>query len=419
MKKINGIEITVPGIFILKNFCERHAVLLNTCSKAAGRILLYVTVLFVILLFTLDVCGFAKGDYGVRYALGVDTVNYSAGFIRRGLFGEILYFMNAFSQPFVSVLLMSSISVIFILYVLIARMIRLHVSLIYIIAIVLSPSLILMHRGFELVRSDLTIMALNLAAVCILLKLIFQKRCSDGNSRGMTADTGGRQSFVRMLLIDSVLFTIFTVSALIHELSITLLPPVILLFFLYARMVHRTMHCLAMAILLIVIYAVMMAFYKFQDVRVIADSWSGVFGGSDGSNVPGGMEVVASRERAMAHVRISQGSFSDFSLMNMLIAVAEPFIILLFSGIIIFRSSSFRCRIIRWVILISCLSPLCLGAVAYDYGRWFAFSAMQLTLYSLLLAHPAGRGCRVKNIPEDKRKIISLAKMCLTIVRIC
>lgn len=88
-----------------------------------------------------------------------------------------------------------------------------------------------MHRGFELVRSDLTIMALNLAAVCILLKLIFQKRCSDGNSRGMTADTGGRQSFVRMLLIDSVLFTIFTVSALIHELSITLLPPVILLFF--------------------------------------------------------------------------------------------------------------------------------------------------------------------------------------------
>ena len=415
MKKISEYEITVPGISILKNFCEKHDVLLSACSKAAGRLLLTAAVMIIFLLLTLDICAFVKGGDWVRYALGVDMVNYSAGFIRRGLFGEILYCMNAVFQPFVSVLLMSFISVVFMLYVLIARMIRLHANLVYIIAIVLSPSLILMHRGFEFVRSDLTIMALNLAAACILLYFIFQKKCSTGKFRGMAPEAGRRQSFAGMLFIDALIFAILTVSALIHELSITLLPPVMLLFLLYARRVHRTAHCLAVAALLLAIYAVMMAFFKFQDVRVIADSWSGVFGSSDGRDIPSGLEVVASRERAMAHVRVSSESLTDFSVMDMVIAVAEPFIILLFSGISIFSSSSFRFRAIRWMILISCLSPLCLSFVAYDYGRWFAFSAMQLTLYSLLLAHRAGRRRSVNNRPENRRNLISLVKMCLTI----
>lgn len=152
----------------------------------------------------------------------------------------------------------------------------------------------------------------------------------------MAPEAGRRQSFAGMLFIDALIFAILTVSALIHELSITLLPPVMLLFLLYARRVHRTAHCLAVAALLLAIYAVMMAFFKFQDVRVIADSWSGVFGSSDGRDIPRGLEVVASRERAMAHVRVSSESLTDFSVMDMVIAVAEPFIILLFSGISIF-----------------------------------------------------------------------------------
>ena len=86
--------------------------------------------------------------------------SYAAGFIGRGLFGEILYLMNAVFHPFVSVLLISSFSFIFILYLLISGMRRLHAGLPYIIAIVLSPSLVLMYCSSEFFRTDGILMAL-------------------------------------------------------------------------------------------------------------------------------------------------------------------------------------------------------------------------------------------------------------------
>ena len=90
--------------------------MLKACLKYSGAFLLFSTVLAVFLLFAYNVYGFLTGDDGYRVPLGGNMTNYAAGFIRRGLFGEILYLMNAVFQPFVSVLLISSFSFIFIFY---------------------------------------------------------------------------------------------------------------------------------------------------------------------------------------------------------------------------------------------------------------------------------------------------------------
>lgn len=385
MTRISEIEITIPGISLLKDFCWKHDAFLKSCSKISGLLLLACTVLTVALVFCSDVYWLLTTDVSYKYELGGDMISYAAGFVRRGLFGEIVYFLNPVFQPFVTVLLMSFGSIVFLLYMIIARMIRLNVSLPYIMAIILSPSLILMHRGEELIRSDLFVMTLNLAALCFLLHVMFPMRHNaEMHGQWRTATGRYRQSFAGMLFTDAVLFTILATSALIHELSITLLPPLLLLFFIYARRVHRTMHCVVVAAMLIAIYAVMMAFFKFQDVRAITESWSGIFPNYDDSpelwnNSPRGMAIVVNEDYAMSRVRVSRNSLPDFFAVNMITAIAEPFVILLLSGIRIFYSSSLRCRAVRCLIVISCLSPLCLSFVAYDYGRWYVFAAMQLT----------------------------------------
>lgn len=418
MNRIGDIEITVPGLPLLKDFCGKHAVFLKACSRLSGALLLACTVLIVILLLSFDVYGMLTTARTYQYELGGDMINYAAGFVRRGLFGEIVYFLNQVFQPFVSVLIMSFVSILFMLYVLIARMVRLNMRLPYILAVVLSPSLVLMHRDQEMIRTDLVVIALNLAALCFLLRVMFTRRHDTEMDGHMTAGRY-RQSFAGMLFIDAVIFTLLAVSALIHELSVTLLPPLMILFFIYTRRVHRTMHCVAVSALLIAVYALMMAFFKFRDASVITESWSGIFPNYDGSpelwhHIPRGMAAVVSREYALFFVHRSMDSLPDFFMINMITAVAEPFIILLLSGITVFHSSSWRCRVVRCLILISCLGPLCLSLVAYDYGRWFSFSAIQLTVYVLMLSHSAGRTRRMKNT-SDIRKMLSLTKMCLVI----
>ena len=128
---IGDIEITVPGLPLLKDFCGKHAVFLKACSRLSGALLLACTVLIVILLLSFDVYGMLTTARTYQYALGGDMINYAAGFVRRGLFGEIVYFLNQVFQPFVSVLIMSFVSILFMLYVLIARMVRLNMRLPY------------------------------------------------------------------------------------------------------------------------------------------------------------------------------------------------------------------------------------------------------------------------------------------------
>ena len=57
-----------------------------------------------------------------------------------------------------------------------------------------------------------------------------------------------------MLAVDCIIFILLTVSALIHELSATLLPPVILIFFIYARKAGRIMHAATVTALLLLVY---------------------------------------------------------------------------------------------------------------------------------------------------------------------
>lgn len=141
----------------------------------------------VILLFASDFVILTKSN-AYNYVLGGDMVNFSAGFVRRGLLGEIIQIMNPFCQPFLAVSMFSMISILSVLGLIIIRMVRLKISFPFILAIVFSPSMLLMYRGEEFLRTDTIVIALNLAASCILLKLIF--------TRNKLSEPGGGKAII-------------------------------------------------------------------------------------------------------------------------------------------------------------------------------------------------------------------------------
>lgn len=142
--------------------------------------LLAVIVISVVLLLASEADGIVKGSTSVAYELGGAMVNYSAGFVRRGLFGEAVMQLNALCQPVLTMLFISSLSVLSIFYVFLSRLIRLGIRLPYVLAIVFSPSLILMYRGENFLRLDPVIIVPGLAASVKLLKLITGNKMSSG-----------------------------------------------------------------------------------------------------------------------------------------------------------------------------------------------------------------------------------------------
>ena len=319
------------------------------------------------------------GSLDFTYAFGCGLVNYSAGFIRRGLLGEILQSMNLLCQPFLAVTLLASASLIFIFCVILSRLIRLNAALPYILAIIFSPSLIFMQRGARIIQDDALLIALNLAASCLLLRLISHRKQPSLH----------KPSFAGMLSIDFVIVTLLTVSALIHELSASLLPPVMLLFFIYARKVRRTMHAAAASVLLITVYAALMTSFKYADPDTIAESWSGIYGDPDSFRYNTALLNTADKAHALNCVRMTLTLLRESGpayIPQLLLAVAVPFAILLLSGITIFHSASSRARRARTLLAVLCTCPLGLCLVGYDFGRWFSVCAINLTAYCLLIA---------------------------------
>lgn len=81
----------------------------RNAMKMAGNFLLAAAVLFVIMIFASDIDRMAAGSIDLTYSLGCSLVNYSAGFVRRGLLGEIIQHMDALFQPFLSIALLASV----------------------------------------------------------------------------------------------------------------------------------------------------------------------------------------------------------------------------------------------------------------------------------------------------------------------
>lgn len=371
-----------------------------------GRACLLITaVSALIVLFISDFVELTRNSQYV-YALGGNMIDYSAGFVRRGLFGEIIKGLDAICQPFLSVSLLSVLTLLFIMGLIIARMIKLGIQFPFILAILFSPSMFLMHtRVGELMRADMLVLALNLTASCMLLHLITNK---GRLSHRLSA------SFAGMAAVDLLLLILLAAAALIHELSAALLLPVMFLFFIYARRTNRIMHFLAVSDILIVIYIAMMTGFKFQDPGIIAESWSGIYGDPASYRNNSGLLNVADRESAMelAKTSVSQFPYALVKILHhIIIAVAVPFIVLLLSGINFFRSSSSRVRMIRWTMIVLCLAPLGLCITAVDYGRWFSLCAISLTAYTLLLAHHTGRMPR-RQSSGIFRKIKNAAAQC-------
>ncbi|MDY6336130.1 MAG: hypothetical protein SPL25_03515 [Succinivibrionaceae bacterium] len=380
----------------------------RSASEAFRFILLAAAVLAVILAFASDIDGIVRGYVNFSYPLGCTLVNYSAGFVRRGLFGEIIMQMNALCQPFLSVVLLTSASLLFLLYLILMRLIRLNVRLAYMLAIIFSPSLILFQRGENILRADALIMSLNFAASWILLHLTFQTKRS----------TLKRFSFIRMLVTDTAVFLVLAVSALIHELSASLLPPVMMIFFIYVRKLHRTMHFFTVLGLLIALYAVMMGFFKYSDADTIVQSWSGIYQNPDSYKSNPALANTVDESHAMNCLEITKTLLKDciFAFIpHLFIAAAFPFIVLLLSGITVVHSASSRARKTRCLLLIASVCPLGLCLVGFDYGRWFSFCAMNLMVYSLFIAHKAGRIKSASSAPELIRKIKGAAKQCAVI----
>jgi len=392
------------------NFINR---LIRLQVKTITAYMLFTAVVIIVLLFTLDVYKMLTTNQILTYEFSGDMTNYTAGFVRRGLLGTIMLQVSDICQPFVFLLIVSSYALLFILYLILSRMVTLRVKLSYILAVILSPSLILMHRGEEFFRTDGIIMALNFTVSCFLLRLIFHTR----NEIYIQNDER-RPSFFRMLVIDSIIFMILSSSALINEISITLLPPVIVLFFIYSKRIHRTLHFLAVFSTLSIIYVVMMKCFKFSDPKVIVESWSRVLGVDDNPFVfkdSNGLLAVTDKVYALNIANDALSKFPNLPIkliFHMFLAVFIPFIIILLSRIEVFHSASSRFRKAKYLMIISCLAPISLSVIAWDYGRWFSIAAIQLTVYSLLLAHK-------DRIAEERTWLTTLTnatKQCFAIV---
>jgi len=165
---------------------------------------IWATMMTVVLLFLSTIDGILNGNVYINYQLGCGMINYAAGFVRRGLFGEILMLMNAVCQPVLSMILLSSVSFLFILYISVSRMIKLKAGLPYILALMLSPSLLLMHTGAEFLRTDGIVFALNLSASCIILHRLFgRNKLSLIGGQGVFCrnDRHGRNSYPAALIV--------------------------------------------------------------------------------------------------------------------------------------------------------------------------------------------------------------------------
>jgi len=376
----------------------------RSASEAFRFILLAAAVLAVILAFASDIDGIVRGYVNFSYLLGCTLVNYSAGFIRRGLLGEIMQFMNVLCQPFLSMVLLSSGSLLFILGVILCRMIRLRIKPAYILAIILSPSLILMQRGENILRSDAIVLALNIAASCIMLRMGFK-----------AGSSARRISFAGMLLTDMVIFLMLALSALIHELSASLLPTEMLIFLICAGRVRRTMHAVSVSALLIIIYAVMMTYFKFSDPYTIAMSWDGIYKDPESFRSNLCLLNIADRRAALSWLSLTITLIKESAIAyipHIFAAVAVPFIILLLSGITPFRSVSSRAGILRYLLIISCACPLGLCIAGIDFGRWFSICALSLTAHSLLIAHSSRRSGAAKGMSEQSAVMKSAVKQC-------
>lgn len=374
------------------------------------RVIILLSVIAVIMLLLSEISGVIGGRVPYSYELGCSIVNYSAGFVRRGLLGEIILIMDHILQPILSVIVMSFISLAFILCLIVRRMTKLGIQLPYILTIIFSPSLILMHRGEEFVRLDSFVFAINIAVSCFLLHMLAARNKKSGKL------LCGSLSFRGMLFIDAVLFLALTAAALIHEMSAALLPPVILLFFILSRKAHRMMHCVFICVSLLGIYFVTMRFFTFSDSDIIADSWKGVFTSPDSFRYNDGLLSTVDKVRALELRNTTKAAimnFSVISLSRLLIAVFLPFLVLLLSEIRIFSSSSWRATVIRCLLILSCLAPLGLCFAGFDFGRWFSLCALNLVVYTLLIARPVlgvGKCCQSYS---DKKVKALIIKTCL------
>lgn len=368
-----------------------------------------VAVMSVVLFFLSTIDGILNGSVYVNYQLGCGMINYAAGFVRRGLYGEVLMLMSGVCQPVIAMILLSSLSFMFILHLFVSRMIKLKISLPYIMALMLSPSLLLMHTNAEFLRTDGVVLALNLSASCILLSLL--------SKRNKLSSMGGdRATFAGMLVTDAVLILLLASSALIHEMSAALQPAVMLLFFIYAQRNHRTLHFMMVSCLLAGIYIVMMKGYAFADSEAIAESWSGIYGNPDSYRFNDGLLSGTDKIIAMATVRVTRARLVgiDLRLMtDMLMAVAVPSAVLLFSGISIFSSASSRACKARVLLLLLSFCPLGLCIAGNDFGRWYSACALNFAAYALLIAHQSGRAAISSRGPAAAdRKIKEAMKQC-------
>ena len=80
---------TQPGISSTDTAGNSSAQFLRSL-KISRSCIITSAVLFILMIFVSDIDGMITGSLDFTYAFGCGLVNYSAGFIRRGLLGEIL-----------------------------------------------------------------------------------------------------------------------------------------------------------------------------------------------------------------------------------------------------------------------------------------------------------------------------------------
>ena len=179
------------------------------------------------------------------------------------------------------------------------------------------------------------------------------------------------------------------------------------------------MHFLLVFSLLISLYIVMMKGFSFADSGTIAESWSWIYGTPDSFRYNDGLLSGTDKIIAMAAVKVTRARLAGIDLnlaTEMLMAVAVPCLILLFSGLPICSSASSRACKARILLIILSFCPLGLCIAGNDFGRWYSVCALNFAAYALLIAHTSGRTAMPDKFPfAADRKIKEAVRQCAVI----
>lgn len=344
---------------------------------------------FFIFLILIVVIFIHSDGFGFSFKINIDDYlytswlfNYDYGFMRRALIGELISLLG-FSYDYKVIRFISLIIYIVLFFVfsvfLVKSLKKVKVDGLYLyVGCILSFSFFTSQWLLELGRFDQIVQILSLIVLYVSLKInnyIFSFLC---------------------------VFVVIVLSALIHEASLIIfIPTLILIFYLKSKNIYLT---ILLSSFLLLAVLLMLIFGKIS--------------------IPQANHIVelhqADKKFNLYAVRTTTLSFRDNFLSSYYSFFDnKTYIPLILSFIFIYPVFSFlkHCyyKNIKLYVLIPTLTPLALALIAFDYYRWVALALFNITILTFYLINSEKiSGVRIKEyFEQNKRFFIVYAAICL------